>query len=213
MHVITSRYHAARLAALVILTLAVPLPAPGASAAAAPRPAELVADLNAVILEVMRNAEDLGYEGRYDRLAPLLSETFNFPQMARISAGGHWRSLSPDQRAKLTRSFGRMSIGTFANRFDGYSGERFEVVGEEPGPRGTVLVRNRLIKKTGEPVEINYLMKQYDGRWRVIDVYLESKYSELAIKRSEYTSVIANEGFDSLIQRIDDKLAEWAGNS
>ncbi len=174
------------------------------------RPAELVEGLNAALIEVMRGAEALGYQGRFDRLAPVLNETFNFQVMAGISAGRHWRELTPDQRRTLVDAFARMSIGTFAARFDGYSGERFEVAGEEPGPRDTVLVRNKLVKSDGEAVEINYLTKRFEERWRVVDVYLDSKFSELAIKRSENTAVLDSDGFEALIGRIESKLAEWA---
>ncbi len=194
-------------AATVLLVLA--LASPPVQAAPS-RPGEIVAGLNEALLGVMRDADALGFQGRYDQLAPVLSEAFNFKVMAGISAGRHWRGLSSEQRIKLVESFGRMSIGTFAARFDGFGGERFEVTGEEPGPRDSVLVRNKLIKSDGETIEINYLMKRYDERWRAVDVYLDSKYSELALKRSEYSSVLDNEGYDSLIQRIDDKLTALA---
>ncbi|MFQ5774447.1 MAG: ABC transporter substrate-binding protein [Kiloniellaceae bacterium] len=200
-----SRIHAALLSAILIFAA----PCAGASAATG-SPSEVVEHLNAVLLDVMRNAKELGYQGRYERLAPVLREAFNFPLMAGVSVGKHWRMLNEKQRAQLIESFARMSIGTFASRFDGYKGEHFELVGEQQGPRKSVLVRNRLIKSDGETVEINYLLKTYDDRWRVVDVYLDAKYSELAMKRSEYTSVVANEGFDSLIRRIDDKLAQFA---
>ncbi len=200
------KLRAAMLAVVLIFAQAWP-PALAAPA----RPGELVTGLNETLLSVMRDAETLGYRGRYDRLAPVLSETFNFQVMAGISAGRHWRGLSGEQRGLLVEAFGRMSIGTFAARFDGFSGERFEVVGEEPGPRDTVLVRNKLIKSNGEEIEINYLMKRYNERWRVVDVYLDSIYSELATKRSEYSSVLANEGFEGLIRRIGDKLATLGG--
>ncbi len=174
-------------------------------------PGEVVAGLNETLLSVMRDAKSLGFQGRYDRLAPVLNEAFNFQVMAGISAGRHWRGLSPAQQRQLVASFGRMSIGTFASRFDGFSGERFEVLGEEPGPRKTVLVRNKLIKTGGETIEINYLTKRYDGRWRVVDVYLDSIYSELATKRSEYSSVLAKEGLDGLLARLDAKLVQMGG--
>jgi phospholipid transport system substrate-binding protein len=72
-------------------------------------------------------------------------------------------------------------------------------------------VRNRLVKADGEPVEINYLLRQGKAGWRVIDVFLDAKYSELAMKRSEYSSLVANEGFDALIDRIEAKIARLAG--
>jgi len=195
------------LAAGLVLCLCWPSP-PAAAAEETPR--DIVRRLNAVLLEVMQQADELGYSGRYDRLAPVLSEAFNFPLMARISVGRNWRKLEDSDRDRLVDAFGRMSIATFAARFDGYSGERFEVLGEKPAPRKAILVRNRLIKNDGEAVEINYLLKPAQGRWRVVDVFLDAIYSELAMKRSEYGSVIKNLGFDELIRSLDEKIAELA---
>ena len=195
------------LAAGLVLCLCWPLPP---AAAAEEAPSDIVGRLNAVLMEVMQQADELGFSGRYDRLAPVLSEAFNFSLMARISVGRHWRKLANSDRDRLVDVFGRLSIATFAARFDGYSGERFEVLGEKPAPRKAILVRNRLIKSDGEAVEINYLLKTAEGRWRVVDVFLDAKYSELAMKRSEYGSVIKNAGFDELIRRLDEKIAKLA---
>jgi len=195
------------LTAGLVFCLCWPL-APATAAEEAPR--DIVGRLNAVLMEVMQQADELGFSGRYDRLAPVLSEAFNFPLMARISVGRHWRKLEDSDRDRLVDAFGRMSIATFATRFDGYSGERFEVLGEKPAPRKAILVRNRLIKNDGGAVEINYLLKIAEGRWRVVDVFLDAKYSELAMKRSEYGSVIKNAGFDELIRRLDEKIAKLA---
>ncbi len=182
----------------------------GASAgrAAEPTPSEIVQRLNAVLIEVMRGAEALGFQGRYQHLAPVLSQTFDFPFMARISTGGHWRALDEATRARIVEAFGKVSVATYAARFDGYGGERFEILGEAPGRRKTVLVRNRLVKSDGEAVAINYLLKATEGRWRVVDVFLDGKYSELALKRSEYGAVIKNHGIAALIQRLDRKAAK-----
>ncbi len=195
------------LAAGLVLCLCWPLPP---AAAAEEAPSDIVGRLNAVLLEVMQQADELGFSGRYDRLAPVLSEAFNFPMMARVSVGRHWRKLENSDRDRLVDAFGRMSIATFAARFDGYSGERFVVLGERPAPRKAILVRNRLIKNDGEAVPINYLLKSEQGRWLVVDVFLDAKYSELAMKRSEYGSVIKNTGFDELIRALDEKIAKLA---
>ncbi len=183
---------------------------PGAARAAEPTPFAIVERLNAVLIEVMQGAEALGFEGPYERLAPVLTATFNFPRMARISAGRHWRALDEATRGRLIEAFGNMSIATYAARFDGYGGERFEVLGEAPARRKTILVRNHLVKSDGEAVAIDYLLKAAQGRWRVVDVFLDGKYSELALKRSEYGSVIKNHGVEVLIRSLDEKAAKLA---
>ena len=173
-------------------------------------PLDIVARLNETLIGVMRQAETLGYEGRFQRLAPVLEGSFDFPRMAKISIGRYWRKLDDDQRERLIAVFGRMSIATFASRFNGYSGERIKLQGEEKAPRQAVLVRNQIIKSDGDAIEINYLLREREGAWRVLDVFLDAKYSEMAMKRSEYTSVIKTRGFDGLIQALETKIAEMA---
>ena len=200
-----------RLRAIVsVLAVVAALGPVGQPQAATTSPSDVVARLNDTVLSVMQDAKPLGFQGRFDRLAPELLGAFNFHVMASIAVGKYWSELDTAQRRRLIDVFGRTSIATFADRFNGYSGERFEVVEEKQGPRDSVLVRNKLVKTAGDSVEINYLLREYDGRWRVVDVFLDAKYSEMALKRSEYTSVISNQGFDTLIQSLEDKLEQMA---
>ena len=73
--------------------------APGPARTAEDAPAELVGRRNTALIEVMREAEVLGFQGRYDRLAPVLTAAFDFPLLARVSVGRHWRELDEDARA------------------------------------------------------------------------------------------------------------------
>lgn len=173
-------------------------------------PSTLVDRLNGTLLQVMQHADQLGYEGRYETLAPVLVDAFNFPAMARISVGKHWDELSQEQKKELTQIFARLSVATFAARFDGYGGEQFRITGQRDQRRNTILVENELVKTSGDTVPINYLVRQFDGGWRIIDVYLDAKYSELALKRSEYSAVIEREGFQNLLVAMEDKIAQYA---
>lgn len=201
----------------VSLLLCVTVFGAGAARGAGPTPTEVVERLNAALIEVMQEADVLGFQDRYERLAPVLSATFDFPLMARISAGKHWRAWDEVLRARFVAAFGNTSIATYAARFDGYGGERFEVLGELPGRRQTVLVRNQLIKSDGTAVAIDYLFKTGPGDskdgWRVVDVFLDGKFSELALKRSEYGAVIQNDGIEALIRGLDEKAARLAAET
>src|SRR3546814_3169358 len=83
-------------------------------------------------------------------MATEMTETFDFPAMAKVDMGGKWTAIGTDHEEAFTAAFTEYSIGVYANRFDGYSGETFEVVGEQPARRGTVLVQNRIVKSDGE---------------------------------------------------------------
>lgn len=199
-------------ALIASLLLLAALPAAPFAAGAAETPTATVERLNGALLDAMKNAEALGYQGRYERLAPVVRESFDFPAMARIIVGGHWSSISKAQQQAFTDAFADYSIGVFADRFDGYSGERFEILGEQPARRGTVLVRNQIVKSDGEPVAINYLTRPEDdtANWRIVDTILGGTASELATRRSEYDGIIEKLGIDALVQALKDKTAGFA---
>lgn len=196
-----------------ILALALVLGAPGhALATGDDGPRKVAEQVDAALIEAMRNAKTWGYAGRYEALEPVLRQTFDFAFMARVAVGRYWRRLTVSERQALVEAFSQISVATFADRFKGYSGEVFEIVGVEAQLRGAVLVINHLIKSDGEPVAINYLMRQSSGdeSWRIVDVFLDAKYSELAVKRSEYTAVLARDGFEGLMTIIQSKIDGFA---
>ena len=179
-----------------------------ASGALAGPPSDLIAGLNAKFIEVMKNAAKLGYEGRYQALAPALSDAYDFPEMARVSIGRYWRDLTDAQKQQLVAGFQAYSTATYAARFNGFSGEKFEVLGEEPAPAGNVRVNNQIVQRSGEPIRIDYLLRQETGGFRIVDVFLKSSFSELAICCSEFTTEYVKTGFDGVIALMKAKVAK-----
>ena len=154
------------------------------------------------LLTVMKQAKELGIRGRYEKLAPAIRNTFDLAAMTRIAVGPDWNSIPTEQQAALIDSFTRMTNATYASRFDGYSGERFEV---EPTPEARTsgrIVRTRLIQSTGEPIALNYLMRGADDNWKVVDVYLSGTISELATRRSEFGAILKSGGPNALIESL-----------
>jgi phospholipid transport system substrate-binding protein len=176
--------------------------------AAADRPRQVIERLNASLLDIMQNADELGYVGRYEQLEPVLEESYDFPFMLRLALGPTWRELDERQRAELTELFTDMSVANYAARFDGYGGERFEILGEEPGPREAVLVQSRIVRPDDEPVQLNYLLREFEDGWRIIDVLLDARYSELARQRAEFAAVLRSGGVPDLVATLERKIAQ-----
>lgn len=179
---------------------------------ASAKPAILIKDLSKTLLTVMREAKSLRFAGRRDLLGKQLGNVYHLPVMARIAVGAHWRKLTPAQQALLVNSFSRLTIATYANRFNDWSGEKFEMRGVQDVRAKTVLVKTAIIRPNKPAVEINYLMRQFQAGWKVIDIFLKESYSELATKRSEYSSVLRRKGFDALIAEINQKIALYERN-
>jgi phospholipid transport system substrate-binding protein len=192
---------------LLAMPLAVAASDAVAAADAAP-PAGVLNGFYGVLLAVMKQAKALSFDQRYARLAPAIAAAFNLPLMTRIAVGPDWTQLTVVQQQRLGAAFARYTISVYANRFDGYDGERFVV---DPAPAemaaGT-LVKSRLVKSDGGSVELNYLMRQDPaGAWQIIDVYLDGTISQLATRRSEFVSVLQRSGADGLVQLIEQRTA------
>lgn len=182
----------------------------GPALAADDGPRAVVEGLNQALLETMRQAGELGYDGRYQALEPALREAFDFPFMTRVAIGRAWGDLDEAERAQLVDLFAQMSIANFAARFDGFSGERFEIQEESEGPRASVVVESAIVRPADAPVGLNYVLREEAGGWRVIDVLLDGKYSELARQRSEFAAVLADGGVPALVATLERKIAALA---
>ena len=175
----------------------------GASAAASPA-SDTIRSFYDALLAVMRQGPALGPQGRYRTLQPVIGRTFDLPSMTRLAVGPAWGSISGTQQKEATDAFGRFVTATYAERFSEYSGQKFEVVGEQ-ARSADVFVDSRIVKASGEPVAIRYLMRQNGADWQINDVYLDGKISELATRRSEFSSVLRQQGIDGLISTLNRK--------
>ena len=196
---------------LMVATAAIALAPPFAAYAA---DNSAVATVNAfydTLLQAMKGGKQLGFAGRRDLLTPALTRAFDLPLMTRITVGPQWASLSADDQQKLIQAFSDYSVATYANRFDDYSGEKFDVSQQAArSTGGDVIVRSKLVPGSGDPVELDYLMRQIGGTWKIVDVYLSGTISQLAAQRSEFTSVLRKGGAAALIRTLHDKAAQLA---
>ncbi|HZU89978.1 MAG TPA: ABC transporter substrate-binding protein [Stellaceae bacterium] len=178
----------------------------GAQAALPPAPENNIQSFYSTLLTTMKAGPSLGESGRYAQLAPVVQQLFDIPYMAQLAVGPSWASLSPAQQQQVIDAFGHYIAATYAYNFDSYSGEQLQVLGEQPFAYGT-LVETRIVQADGKPVTINYLMRQNDaGTWQIADIYLDGTISQLAVRRSEFASILQNQGVDGLVAALNRKV-------
>lgn len=170
-------------------------------------PSATVERLHGALLEIMREADALGFSGRLERVEPAIAEAFDLRYVAGLLVSRYWSDLSAVQRDRMAAVFSAITIATYADRFDGYTGQRFVTVEEKPFRRSRRLVRTQLQTEGEAPVRLDYVLQERDGQWRIVNVIADG-VSELALKKSEYSTIIKSEGFDALIARLEAQLRE-----
>ena len=187
---------------------------PEVAAAAADQTAEagsprvVIESFHAGLLDIMKHAKELGFQGRTEKLEPLMKETFDLEFMASKSVGRHWKRLSDEDKQRWVSIFSQFTTANYAGRFTGYTGEEFVTVETEDAPRGTQVVLTKIVVPSEDDVQLNYRMIKRDGSWKVIDVFLNGTVSELALRRSEYSAALKSSGFDQLVASVETKIED-----
>lgn len=212
--------HGLLLAGIAVSALAMPtilavpsVPALAASASQAAAPLGPVQRLDNALIDVMKNAEALKFEGRYEKLAPVLNAVFDVPAMTKTAVGPMWNDASEAEKKDMIDVFGRYMVTMYAARFKGYDGETFDVAGSKERDNGRVLVMTKLNLKDKEPVELSYLMKGEGDNWHVTDVYYNGSISQLAQLRSEFSAPLRDGGVKNLKSILEDKIKQMQGGA
>jgi phospholipid transport system substrate-binding protein len=182
-----------------LTTMFVPL---GARADDDPAIAKAQAYCNALLAE-MKTAKQTPVKKRYDQLEPAIRSFFDLQAMTKTAVGPGWATMDPKDQQVITDAFSRFTIATYASRFDGYSGEKFDVT-PAPETRGeNKVVKTAIVKSNGDKVALNYLMHSTDDGWKATDVYLAGTISELATRRGEFGAILKDGGPAALVERLN----------
>ncbi|WP_020484940.1 ABC transporter substrate-binding protein [Methylomonas sp. MK1] len=170
---------------------------------------QVVEEFQNQLLNVMKAGKELGFQGRYDKLDVAVKKSHDLPKIARIVVGKQWEELTTEQQNKLESVFSKLSVSAYAHNFKDYSGESFTFASEEETGRGGVVIHTNLHIPGEKDVKFDYMMKKKDDGWQIINIIADG-VSDLALKRSDYTSVLSRDGFDALIVKITEKIESYA---
>jgi len=161
------------------------------------------------LLDSMKHSKELGIKGRFDKLKPVIEQTFDLPDMIRVAVGPSWAGMPAPQQQALLAAFERMTVAQYANNFDGYSGEKF-VVEPATQPRGQDRVVLSKLVTGSQTVAFYYVMRQTTGgTWKIFTILLNGTINQLAVQRSEYAATLTAGGGVALEKKLNalaDKL-------
>jgi phospholipid transport system substrate-binding protein len=198
-----------RVATAIVLLLALwgtaaPGPALAADAPITNPAARQIETFHAALLDTLKRGRELGIQGRYKALEPAVDAAFDFPVMIQFIVGPSWSTMSDSDHKSLTESFRRLTLANYAADFDNFNGQRFTM---DPNviQKGTdQFVQTTLVPAGDKPVPLIYRMRQVGESWKVIDILLEGYVSELATRRSDFSSTLASGGAAGLNKKMND---------
>lgn len=162
----------------------------------------------AAAFSVLRDQSLAGLKKRPERIAALrrvADRAFDWPEMARSSLGAPWRALDATQRARFVDVFKDVLAAQYMDDIDRFQGTETVTI-DGSNPQGDdVLVRSTLVSASRERIPIDYLMRNEQGRWMVVDLSIEH-VSLVNHFRKTFGAALANMTIDQLIDRLRRQL-------
>ena len=193
------RHLIAILLALLVLASWTPLAAEGAGS-------DAMTGVKSAVDGARKLLGDANYkaapESGRTELRKLLDSNFDFEAMARSSLGSYWKKLNPQERKHFVELFHQRLERRYVQIIEDYSGAQINFVKESPnGPDRTEVYTNVVNPMLAEPLQINYLLKQKDGVWKIYDLDIGG-ISEVDSYRKEYAQIINSQGYDALLRKL-----------
>jgi len=163
-------------------------------------PGQQVDALHAVLVQAMKHGGTVA-----ERIAIIDDQVFalfDFETIARVSVGREWSKMQPAEQTRLVDLLRRLSVATYADRFDKFEGQRFERIGVQSSKTGSV-VKTFIVRSNGERVSLHY----YFRSGKIFNVVADG-VSDLALRRSDYGSILKREGLPAMFEHVEQNVAE-----
>jgi phospholipid transport system substrate-binding protein len=186
-----------------------------AKAAEAGEPQDLIRQtltgLLAVLTDDTLKAPEQRQE-RHRRIAQVVSQSFDFKEMARRSLGPYWHKLTPAQQEEFVQLFSTLVLQSLVERIAsratpsraGYGSVPNDIryVRETIDPDGDASVQTAMTYAHEQtPEDIEYLLLRRNGTWRVYDV-VAGGASMVTNYRTQFAQILRQESYDELLKRL-----------
>lgn len=173
---------------------------------AAPEDArKFVAGVGDEVLKIVKTSGQSAGE-KEKALVDMFKSHVDTSWMSGFVLGKYNRTTPKDKLEKFKAVYGDFLIQSYVPKFRQYTGQEFKVVGARKGPGGNDYFVDTEINNGKDPaIKVVYRTIEKEGAQKIVDIVVEG-VSLITTQRSEFGAVISNEGFDSLITRIEGRL-------
>jgi phospholipid transport system substrate-binding protein len=189
--------------ATVFVLAAMVAPRAGAADWVTNSPTATITSLHQGLVAVAREQPNASLEERYRALEPLIVATHNLPYIAEFALRRQWSTLVEPDRQRFIAAFQRLSVMTYAARFQAVGSDTFRPVAAAPADaNGRVRVSTAVVRADQPDVSLEYMLEQDGQSWRIINIVADG-VSDLALKRAEYQRVFTSGGIAGLVAELE----------
>ena len=134
----------------------------------------------------------------------ILVTYFDLPFMGQSALGTHWAATPAPQRERFLKAVVSAEASAYSERFGQYGGQTLVLGKSTTRPNGVTVIDSKLNQTNGQPIKIEWEVRDIAGAPRITDVKIEG-VSMVITRRTDFTSYIQNNGgkVEALIQELE----------
>lgn len=180
-----------------------------ANRAAKGDPFVYIVDLSNQVLDRIRKNAAL-HSAEPERVEKLVDQYMmpasDFTLMTRLVVGPHWRKATQEQRRALQQHFRALLVRIYSGSLTTIKDHRCVLRPTRNKKIQDEMIVRTLLKSNGNPdIALDYrIYRNKEGFWKVVDVNVEGIWM-VENYRSQFSSILNQQGVDGLIQAMKEK--------
>lgn len=155
-------------------------------------------------LAILRDPALKGVEKRaqrFEKVRDIVSQVFDWEDMAQRCLGVHWRSANEAQRARFVGLFKDLLADSYMEDINRFRGDEQVIVADMQQDADVYRVDTTIITHSREKVPISYFLHAEDGTYRIHDFSIEG-VSLVNHYRQSFNRFLVNGTLDALIEKL-----------
>jgi len=159
------------------------------------------------ILHSSKAGQAPSLKARKGEILKIVDEYFNFHEMAKRALGRPWKEQPPEKQKEFVELFKQLLFNSYVDKVESYTGANERFAYDEEKIEGIMPSSKRGCSGTRTATFAWTTGLRFDGgTWKVYDVVVEG-ISLVNNYREQFSSILTNESFDSLLKRMRQKVA------
>ena len=157
--------------------------------------------------------DGLSVQEQLSVLLPNMHQNFDVRRLAISTVGySRWKSWMSQTQKEYEESLVRYLVCSYIRRFEGTGGDVWEIRGVEE-TQGRILIAVSLRRQDTLEGHLSFLLLRRETRWKIVDVFLDNKISEVANWRSQFAGTLREGGVEALLERLGDLVRACEASS
>jgi phospholipid transport system substrate-binding protein len=176
------------------------------SPAAADPAGDLIQSTAAEVIDIIKSTTPGA--ARQAAIQRVLQTRFDLPYMGQTALGANWNKTSEAQRVRFLKAAETAEARAYSERFGQYGGQTLVLNKVTTRPNGVFVVDSRLNQSNGQPLKLEWEVRDAGRGLRITDVKIEG-VSMVMTRRSDFNSYIQNNGgtVEPLINELEARAA------